>query len=484
MLQKFRNLSQSIFFKFILGLILLSFLFSGVRGMSNLSLSFSEQFAVKVGREAITQNEIDGRYNQLVQSIRRSGKDFSEEQLASMGVSREQITRNLVQDSLIRQQVKDLGVQVGDDSVSKQIKLMQEFQVDGQFDKQRFHDVVAQRGLREDKFLGMLRNDLSNGLLITPLIVNLPVNDSVAKKTAQYNAEQRDIDVITIPANFKKLTKKPTDKDYDQFYFENSYLFQVPEQRNITYVTLPNRNNKDKEAYEVSNQIEDDLAGGATLEEVSKKYSLPIDKELNLVKDNGKFSPTFTATAFGTEVSESSNIVEDETKKSFVIRVDKVFESRIPELKEVKDKVAAAWVVQKQKETNQVFAEESVSKITEAGGIKAYAAKNGLKVQQIKSASKVNATEGNKEVVASAFREKVGVAFGPIEQADGSFKIGAVAAVKTVEPKEEEITQAKAQLSERLQVEILDQYLGYLSDKFPIVKSNNAQKPKAKGATK
>jgi peptidyl-prolyl cis-trans isomerase D len=103
----------------------------------------------------------------------------------------------------------------------------------------------------------------------------------------------------------------------------------------------------------VANQLDDTLAGGASLEDAAKKLNLTIENFPAVTRDgldaSGKpigeliGSPQLLPTAFATETGQESNQVDDGAGGYFIVRVDAVTPASLRPLDQVKDKVLADW---------------------------------------------------------------------------------------------------------------------------------------------
>ncbi|MDH3236533.1 MAG: peptidyl-prolyl cis-trans isomerase, partial [Alphaproteobacteria bacterium] len=102
----------------------------------------------------------------------------------------------------------------------------------------------------------------------------------------------------------------------------------------------------------LTNQIEDELGSGATLEEVGKKYNLKIVRYAAIDRqgndgDGNKIkgllaAPEFLSRIFELDEGEDSGMVETRSGASFVVRIDKITKPALRPLAKVRDKVVAA----------------------------------------------------------------------------------------------------------------------------------------------
>ncbi len=107
----------------------------------------------------------------------------------------------------------------------------------------------------------------------------------------------------------------------------------------------------------LANKVDDDLAGGKSLKEISETYNFKLSNfpELDAGgntadgKNAGMPKPDMTLkNAFGLNEGESSSLLDDRKGNYFVVHVDKIMPSHVRELAAVKDKVVAAWHADRQ----------------------------------------------------------------------------------------------------------------------------------------
>ncbi|MGB4101219.1 MAG: peptidyl-prolyl cis-trans isomerase [Alphaproteobacteria bacterium] len=102
----------------------------------------------------------------------------------------------------------------------------------------------------------------------------------------------------------------------------------------------------------VANKVDDDLAGGKSLEEIAEAYKFKLTKHPALdaagLTQDGKSSgialPDITLkNAFGLNEGESSSLLDDRRGNYLVLHVDKIIASHVRDLSSVQDQVDAAW---------------------------------------------------------------------------------------------------------------------------------------------
>jgi peptidyl-prolyl cis-trans isomerase D len=105
--------------------------------------------------------------------------------------------------------------------------------------------------------------------------------------------------------------------------------------------------------FEMANRLEDELAGGATLEQAAQATGLDIVDTPPVARDGsvpeGATLPEFPAqdqvleTAFATPAGEASTLQETQAGDFFIVRVDGVVPPELRPFEQVRDRVAEAW---------------------------------------------------------------------------------------------------------------------------------------------
>jgi peptidyl-prolyl cis-trans isomerase D len=141
--------------------------------------------------------------------------------------------------------------------------------------------------------------------------------------------------------------------------------------------------------YKVANQVDDALAGGATIDDAAAKFGLkttvvaaadvggrnPEDKPVTL-----PVSPNdILKLAFATSEGQTSRVTETPDGGIVVLHIDKVIPAAVKPLDEIRDKAVAAWQADKRRETIAKQAEELAAAVKPEEKLATIAAEKGLK---------------------------------------------------------------------------------------------------------
>jgi peptidyl-prolyl cis-trans isomerase D len=238
MLEDIREKSQGLTAKIILGLIILTFAVAGVGSYTN-SVDTS---VATVNGESISQQD----FNKAYQAQRsRMAEQFGEmfETLSNdagyMANFRQGVLDNLINEKLIDQQSDALAIRVSDSRLKETIRKMPEFQVDGNFDNNRYLAIINQAGFYQSSdFRDYLRVEMARRQLSQALVTSefsLPYQE---KLQLDLQNQVRDIRFATISTEQFKGDIEVSDEEINTYYLANQSRFENKEQVKVDFVSL------------------------------------------------------------------------------------------------------------------------------------------------------------------------------------------------------------------------------------------------------
>jgi peptidyl-prolyl cis-trans isomerase D len=231
--------------------------------------------------------------------------------------------------------------------------------------------------------------------------------------------------------------------------------------------------------YKVANQVDDALAGGATLDDAAGKFGLkktaieavdvaghdPQDKPVSLPVS----ASDVLKLAFATNEGQTSRVTETQDGAIFALHTDKIIPSTVKPLDEVKEKAVAAWQADRRREIAAKQAEELAAAVTPETRLAAVAAAKGLKATTSPPFTRhpENDSAVPPVLVGKLFAAKPGEVV-TASDATGSY----VAQLDQVQRPEEVSQTATAGLSRELdnaqQVDLAEEFTRALRARFPV----------------
>ncbi len=238
MMDNLRTAANSVVLKVIFGIIIVSFILTGVSGYL---IGGGNNYAAKVNGQEISrgqfENAVASERNRMQQQM---GDQFSE--LAAnenyIKTMRQQVLSRLVDEALLDQYAKELGLGISDEQVRKAIFATPAFQNEGKFDNARYNALVNQMGMTADQYAQALRNQLTTNQLISAVAGTDFMLPGETDQLAALVSQQRVVREATIDVNALAAKQQVSDQDVASYYEQNKGQFVAPEQFRVTYIKL------------------------------------------------------------------------------------------------------------------------------------------------------------------------------------------------------------------------------------------------------
>jgi peptidyl-prolyl cis-trans isomerase D len=238
MLERIREGSQGPWAMGILALVILSFVFAGVGSYIN---SSSSGAAAIVNGEEIGIDELERAYqNERSRMESQFGDAFATlaSDTAYLQNFRQGILDRLISEKLLDQAAQEFGLRVSDEQIKLAIVGMQEFQVDGKFNNDRYLALLRQAGFQTNNFRDYMRVDMVRRQLSQSLMGTEFALVGEAKTAHLLQQQSRDIRYLNIPA--AKFTEQVdiSDDEISDYYQSNITQFDTEQKVSLSYIEL------------------------------------------------------------------------------------------------------------------------------------------------------------------------------------------------------------------------------------------------------
>ncbi len=415
MMDNLRAAANHVVLKIILALIILSFVLTGV---GNYLIGGSDDYAAKVNGQAIERAQLEQAFQSERSRMQQQlGDQFSA--LAGnegyMQQMRRQVLSQLIDNMLLDQYAKKLGLAVSDDQIKDAIRKAPYFQTNGQFDNAKYLDLIGRMGYTADNFAQSMRQQLVNQQLIQAFGESGFVLPSESQAMAALVLQERDVRMATIDLKALQAKQNAGDDELKAYYDQNKNSFIAPEQVKVSYIPLDAASMQDKvkvseediSAYydqhkssygqpERKNysviQLKTEAEANAALDELKKGAdfaTLAKEKSTDIISrrtggELGWLEPETTADELKqanlTEKGQLSGVVKSSVG-FLIVRLNDIEPEKLKPLSEVHDAIAKQ--VQQEKAVDAYYAlqqkvseaatsdNESLASAEEAAGVKA-----------------------------------------------------------------------------------------------------------------
>ena len=371
MLTVLRKQTGSLLIKGLLVLLIISFGAWGIEDWLNPAMSGSS--VAEVGNVEIKPNQLRQSVNRQMAQIRNVfGNQITTEQALKFGVI-DTALNELISRALVLETAKDVGVSVSDTLLGEKIRNAKAYQgFTGKFDRLKFEQALRSMGMTEEMYVNALRDDVAISHLAESIGNRNGAPSILVNTIFDYQNESRAVDLIDISSQSMTLTEEPLDSELESFLKEKSEMFESPEFRTITYISLGpedfiDENGVDETAMIAQYQAEienfsveetrrinqiiyddeakaemayDDLKAGMPFAEIKQKYFKEIDSstsDLGFVS-KADLLPSIASQVFGLKKGSVSRPIKS-SLGWHLIEVTDVKAGQVKSFEEVKENI-------------------------------------------------------------------------------------------------------------------------------------------------
>jgi peptidyl-prolyl cis-trans isomerase D len=341
-------------------------------GIGDIFRGFGRSTFAKIGGTEVTIEQFRALYTDKLQAVgRQFGRTITLEQARALGFDR-QITQQILSEMLLDERVRALRLGISDAEIARRIMQDPSFQgPNGQFDRQRFVDVIRNAGFTEQRFVAeqrrnMLRQQLVGTITGSPIAptaaveamdrfqneqrtieyvlfdraqageVAAPATDVLAQyfepRKAQFRApEYRKVVIVALLPAERARWMEISDEDLKRAYEERKVRLATPERRQIQQIVFP----KADDARAAAERI----AKGETFEAIAKERGL-ADKDIDLgnVTRAAMLDRVVADAAFALKEGEVSAPVQGRFG-TVLLRVTKIEPEKVPTFEEATEQL-------------------------------------------------------------------------------------------------------------------------------------------------
>lgn len=238
MLEKIREGTQGIVAKSILGLVILTFALAGVGSY----LSAPKEVAVAVvNGEKISQESFEQSFqNERARLQQQFGEMYNllAADQAYMNNFRSEVLERLIDERLQQQFAAKLGLRASDNILRDVIRKMPEFQIDGQFNNDRYLALLSQAGYQPNEFRDLLRQQLPRNQMMLGLLGSEFATVSEGQLLSKLQQQTRDIQYARLSAAVFENQVELTEDMLQVFYATTIAKYETEHKIAVEYVEL------------------------------------------------------------------------------------------------------------------------------------------------------------------------------------------------------------------------------------------------------
>ena len=239
MMQAIRGRAGSIIVKVLFALLILSF---GAWGVSDYLFRIrgpQEIVVATVGDEKIPAIELQRTLEPAVERMRAQFGGTVDMQLVKQLGIVDSVLNQLIDRSLLSQEIHRLGLDVPDEVIRNAIYENPAFRgPDGKFDRRLFAQVLMMNRLSEDQLVAQMRQEIPRNELLQAVTGGIQPPRPLVEALYRHRNEKRVADIVSIPVSKIASVAQPSEAELTQFYEAHPDLFRAPEYRGFVLASL------------------------------------------------------------------------------------------------------------------------------------------------------------------------------------------------------------------------------------------------------
>ena len=220
----------------VLGLIAVSF---AIWGIGDIFRGFGRSSLAKIGHTEIGIEQFRQIYNERLQQIgRQIGRPISPDQARALGFD-QQLLGQIVAETALDERTRQLGLGLSDAEIARRITEDPMFRgLNGQFDRQRFEQIIRSAGYTEVRFATEQRKVSLRRQLADTISGDVAAPQTMADLVNRYSGEERAIEYVVLTRAQVGDIPAPTPEELSRYFEERKILFRAPEYRKVTVIAL------------------------------------------------------------------------------------------------------------------------------------------------------------------------------------------------------------------------------------------------------
>ena len=235
MLQFMRKHAQSWLIKVLLGLIIVVFVlyFGSTRWRE------PAEAVVTVGDRVIAFGDYRKEYQNLLDMYRqRLGANLTEDVVKSLNL-KQQALDNLVNQAVLMMKAEEMGIRVSDEEVRAVIAMQPAFQRDGVFDARRYEQLLRYQRMSPEEFEALQKKSLMTAKLQDIFRQGVKVSEQEMQDIQRMQSERINVELFKLPARACRGKVSAAREDLEKYYADRKDDFRVPARAQVKILSFP-----------------------------------------------------------------------------------------------------------------------------------------------------------------------------------------------------------------------------------------------------
>ncbi len=238
MLDIVRSKKKSFLIKIAFAIIILSFVigYTMLTAPTDQRTGRGGDIAARVNGDVISYSDyqiVHSNLYNLYQSIYQNAFDANLQQQLNLP---RQALQQLIEEQLLLQHARSLNLRVSNQELVNSIATYDAFQINGQFNRDRYIEVLSYQRMSPEQFEEAQRRELLSQKAREHLQRNISVTEEEVVDYFHRQNDQISLDYVWLTAALVESKVEVTDAALDEFFNANKEMFRIPERVSLRYL--------------------------------------------------------------------------------------------------------------------------------------------------------------------------------------------------------------------------------------------------------
>lgn len=236
MMDLFRRHARGWVTKVLMGFLIFSF---AIWGISDVFRRFADTDVVRVGSQRIELEPFREIYRERLRVLgSQVGRTITNDQARALGLDR-QILSEVIAENTFDESARSLGLKISDADLIKRIHTNPAFlNASGQFDPNRFEEVLRSNGYSEARYLAVERRFALRQQIGRAVTGDILAPEILGNAVRRFESEERSAQFVRLDKNSAGAVPAPTPEQVSGYYDSRKGAFRAPEYRKLSILPL------------------------------------------------------------------------------------------------------------------------------------------------------------------------------------------------------------------------------------------------------
>ncbi len=444
----------------IMGFLILSF---AIWGIGDIFRGFGANSVAKIGGTEISLEQFRQYYTDKVQQLgQQLRRPITPDQARGLGLD-QRFLGQMLAEAALDEEARNLRLGLSDKTIAERVMNDPNFKgLNGQFDRDRFEQIIRNAGFSEQRYVAEQRNVLLRRQIAQSVSGELTVPTAMLDAVNRYQNERRSIEYVMLDAAQAGNLQPPSDDELAKYFEGRKVTFRAPEYRKVTLLALTPADiakpdavsDADAKAYyeqrkdsfgapekrevrqivfakpEEAAAAEEKIKKGASFDDIVKERGLkPTDTDLGMVARRDIIDPAVAEAAFSLPTGQVSAPIKG-TFGTVLVSVGKIEAGSQKSYEEVAPQIKQILAEQRARNSINDLRDKIEDERAAGATLAETAKKLNLKATEVEAVDRsgrapdgtpVAAIPRSANVISAVFGSDIGVDSEPLQLPDGGY---------------------------------------------------------------